>query len=166
MTAISFSKKGLALVELYKQMATEGYQRSDGSKVEDAFADFELRTYRPDIKKFFETHKVKTVLDYGCGGSDWGAPDFNENGQSAKEYFNLEQVFRYEPARNIDERGTADGVVCFDVLEHIFIQDLPSVIRDLFSCANNCSTGWRQTSAFKIWKARDWADSPNFVTQD
>ena len=216
MTDIVFSKKGLALIELYKQMANEGYQRSDGSKVEDAFADFELRTYRPDIKNFFDRFGVKTVLDYGCGGSNWETVGFDENGQSAKEYFQLSSVFRYEPARNIDERRSADGVVCFDVLEHIFIEDLPAVIRDLFSYANKllvinvacypaaallpngenahvsvrnpywwkgmidlislefpdvavsllCSTAWRQTSAFKIWKACDWADGEHFVTND
>jgi hypothetical protein len=54
---------------------------------------------------------------------------------NAKKFFNLDNIFLYEPARNIDQRQVCDAVVNFDVLEHIYISDIPRVIRELFSLA-------------------------------
>jgi hypothetical protein len=77
------------------------------------------------------------VLDYGCGGSDWRASGFDvPSNQSAIEYFKLQNAYGYEPARGIDERQCVDCVVSFDVLEHIFISDVTSVLRDIFSYAS------------------------------
>ena len=47
-------------------------------------------------------------------------------------FFDVDTVFRYEPARDIDERKISDLVTCFDVLEHVHVLDLPSITRDLF----------------------------------
>lgn len=132
---INFSSKGRQLIELYGQMACEGYDRNDQQHVEVAFSDFELRPFRPQIREIMQSHGIRTVLDYGCGGSDWEQQGFDDNGQSAVEYFALEAARRYEPARAIDERQPVDCVVSFDVLEHIFIADVPSVLRDLYSYA-------------------------------
>lgn len=136
MSTFEFSKKGQELIALYGQMAAHGYERSDNTKVEDAFGDFELRPYRAQLASLFREHGIATVLDYGCGGSDWAAPGFDEgSGLSAIDYFQLDEAFRYEPARGLDERRAVDCVVSFDVLEHIFISDVPKVLRDMFSCA-------------------------------
>jgi hypothetical protein len=89
------------------------------------------------VKPILQSFNVKTLLDYGCGGSDYELPGFHGE-INAINYFNLEEVFLYEPARNKDERRIADAVVCFDVLEHIFISDVPRVIRELFSLAKHC----------------------------
>ena len=78
---------------------------------------------------------IEDVLDYGCGGSDWNAPGF-ANGISAVEFFGLRTVHRYEPARDIDERALVDCVVCFDVLEHVYVSDVAAVLRDILSHAN------------------------------
>ena len=72
-------------------------------------------------------------MDYGCGGSDWDAKNFDPNGQSAKEFYNLDACYRYEPSRGIDERRNVDCVINFDVLEHIFIADVSKVIDNIFS---------------------------------
>ena len=213
----TFSKKGQDLIALYAQMASHGYDRQDQSHVDNAFSDFELRAYRNQLKGVFPNFEIATVLDYGCGGSDWSAADFDpESGQSALQYFQLQQAWRYEPARNIDERQIADCVVSFDVLEHIFISDVPSVLRDIFSYASKllvlniacypaaaklpngenahitvrdplwwkgmvdcisteypdiavwliCSTGWRKSSDFQIWRAGQWQESNTFVIED
>ncbi len=61
---------------------------------------------------------------------------FDTSGKSAKEFYCLEKVNRYEPARNIDERVVSDAVLNFDVLEHIFIADVQSVLKDIFSYAS------------------------------
>ena len=130
------SKKGRELITLYEQMVREGYERTDEKKVENAFSDFELRAYRTDVSSIFREYSISTVLDYGCGGSDWRCGGFDdETGQSAIAYFNIRHAYRYEPARNLDERQTVDCVISFDVLEHIFISDVPAVLRDIFSYA-------------------------------
>ncbi len=136
MSTLIFSKKGQELIKLYEQMAIEGYERTDQTKVEKAFSDFELRAYRQHIRSIFNEHVISTVLDYGCGGSNWLCNGFDDaSGQSATEYFNLQNAYRYEPARNLDERQTVDCVISFDMLEHIFISDVPSILRDMFSYA-------------------------------
>ena len=136
MDKFGFSRKGRELIKMYEQMAREGYERSDQVRVDDAFSDFELRAYRPRIRNIFKKYAINTVLDYGCGGSDWHAVGFDEvTGLSAKEYFNLHSVYRYEPARELDERKRVECVISFDVLEHIFISDVPYVLRDMFSLA-------------------------------
>lgn len=131
------SIKGKQLITMYEDMATNGYSRTDGSFVEQAYNDFELRFFREHLRPILAEHKITTLLDYGCGGSDWHSKDFDsESGLSAKEYFNLTEVLRYEPARGIDERAKVECVVNFDVLEHIFIADVPNVIRNIFSYAS------------------------------
>ena len=132
-----FSKKGQELIKMYEKMALEGYDRVDEQRVDIAFSDFELRAHRAHIRSLFNEHSVSTVLDYGCGGSDWQSSGFDEaSAQSAIEYFKLQNAYRYEPARDLDERQHVDCVISFDVLEHIFISDVPAVLRDMFSYAS------------------------------
>ena len=137
MSDLKFSQKGQDLIKLYEKMATEGYDRTDDTHVENAFSDFELRAYKSAIADVLKEYSVDSVLDYGSGGSDWQISGFDEDtNKSAIEYFCLAEAYRYEPARDIDERKTVDCVVCFDVLEHIFIADMASVLRDIFSYAS------------------------------
>ena len=131
-----FSSKGQELIRMYAAMARDGYDRVDQKRVEVAFADFELRPYRDYVRSLFSQHAVASVLDYGCGGSDWHSAGFDEaTNLSAVENFGLQSAYRYEPARGLDERQRVDCVLSFDVLEHIFIVDVPRVLRDIFSSA-------------------------------
>ncbi len=131
------SSKGRSLIQLYESMATRGYERGDGIKVDVAFSDFELRPFREPVRTLFRQHDIRTTLDYGCGGSNWRMKGFDEStGQSAIEYFGLTEAAHYEPARGIDERRKVDCVVSFDVLEHIFISDIPATLRDMFAWAS------------------------------
>tara|TARA_B100000035_G_scaffold68429_1_gene55924 strand:+ start:447 stop:1094 length:648 start_codon:yes stop_codon:yes gene_type:complete len=134
MNHLSLSDKGQRLVDMYSQMAEHGYATNIGMDIKDAYNSFELRKIRDVVKNKFSQYDIGTVLDYGCGGSDWTAPGF-ENEISAIDFFGLKKVYSYEPARDIDERTSADCVVCFDVLEHIFVSDVATVLRDIFSCA-------------------------------
>ena len=136
MTKPELSPKGQELISLYTQMAEHGYERRDESYVEDAFSDFELRFYRPQIREIFNEFEIQSVLDYGCGGSNWNTPNFDATGESAIEYFKLERAHHYEPSRDRDERTRVDCVISFDVLEHIFISDVPAILRDMFSYAD------------------------------
>lgn len=132
---LELSPKGKSLVDMYTQMANCGYDRHDGKRVETAFSDFESRKIKEHIKKIFNKHSVASILDYGCGGSDWYAPGFDSaTGMSAVDYYQIECALRYEPARSLDDRAVnaADCVISFDVLEHVFISDVPKVIEDMF----------------------------------
>jgi hypothetical protein len=132
----NFSLKGQQLLNLYSQMANKGYMTSSGQNIENAYNDFELVKFKQVVSEQFNKYEIKSVLDYGCGGSDWENQQIF-SGQSAKKYFDLDHIYRYEPARGIDERVIADAVVCFDVMEHIFISDVPNVLRDIFSYASS-----------------------------
>jgi len=49
------SAKGFQLLKLYDQMANNGYERTDGTSInnEDVFSDFESRVIRKEIKQIF-----------------------------------------------------------------------------------------------------------------
>ena len=130
-----FTPKGNQLIAMYNDMADNGYDTARGPRVTSAYNDFELVKFRHAVAEKFSKFEVETVLDYGCGGSDWDNQMIFD-GKSAKDFFGLEHVHRYEPARNIDERTNVDAVVCFDVMEHIFVSDVPSVLRDILSHAS------------------------------
>lgn len=132
MAEMDASKKQIELIHLYTEMASKGYQTNDGQHVSVAFSDMEIRTFKDHVKPLFNNFQVKTLLDYGCGGSNYENVGFFQD-QSAKTFFELSDVYLYEPSRNIDQRRQVDAVVCFDVLEHIFISDVPRVIRELFT---------------------------------
>ena len=83
------------------------------------------------------TIKIETVLDYGCGGSDWSANNFDDiNAMSAKQFFNVSSVTTFEPARDLEQKINSDAVVCIDVFEHIFVGDIAKILGELFSLAN------------------------------
>ena len=129
------TSKGEELIHLYKKMARDGYNRTDGIFVSHAYNDVEIKAFSEYLIPIFKAHNITSVLDYGCGGTDWYSKEFNETGQSAVEVFGLKNAFHYEPATNLDERQKADCVTCFDVMEHIFISDVPTVLRDVFQYA-------------------------------
>ena len=134
MEQLKLSNQGEKLISLYEKMAIEGYSRTDGIKVESAFNDFELKKFRNICKYNLSHEDIKTVLDYGSGGSNWDAPGFEPTtGETAKQFFNIEKVSTFEPARNLTTKDKSDCVVCMDVLEHIFIADIPHVVNELLS---------------------------------
>ena len=131
---LKLSKKGKDLITCYKKMAKEGYDRTYGIRVQTAYNDFELKKFRNVVKQNMQSEQIKSVLDYGGGGSDWDAVNFEPTtGESAKQFFNVREVNTFEPARNLLKKVKSDCVVCVDVLEHIFLADVSSVIKDLFS---------------------------------
>lgn len=132
---IPLSPKGTKLIELYEHMASKGYKTHTGEFKEDAYNDFEARMFKNTLRPIFKEHQIHTLLDYGCGGSNWYDKNFTDDNQSAVEYFDLEKAYHFEPARNINEKIRVDCVLNFDVLEHIFISDIPAVLRDMFSYA-------------------------------
>ena len=134
MSSLELSKQGKKLIKLYETMVIEGYKRQDGSKVENTYSNFELQKFRTICKEHISHPSIKTVLDYGGGGSDWDEEGFEpSNGASAKQFFDVNTVTTFEPARNQMDKKHSDCVVCMDVLEHIFLTDIANVVDELFS---------------------------------
>ena len=125
------------LIDYYKDMATNGYQRNDGIFINKTYGTGEPVKFKEQIKIINEHFKCKTALDYGSGGSDLNIEEVSE-GISFKDYVGLNKIYQFEPARDIKKNGKFDLVLSFDVLEHIFIADVPWVIDDIFSKANKC----------------------------
>ena len=131
---IKLCEKGELLIEQYKIMARDGYERVNGAKVERAYNSFELKKASRHVKSIFNDLDIKTVLDYGSGGCNWHSADFIDN-KSAADFFGLTDAYHYEPARDIDERRKVDCVLSFDVMEHIYISDVKAVLQEIFSYA-------------------------------
>ncbi len=125
------------LLSFYKQMAENGYHRNDGTFVEKVYSDAEPHKFAEQIKKIVEHFNAKNCLDYGSGGSDLNKTKL-VNGEKFIDYVGLKKIKSFEPARNNKKKDKCDIVLCFDVLEHVFINDVPWVINDLFKYATKC----------------------------
>jgi hypothetical protein len=118
-------------------MAENGYNRNDGTFVEKVYSDAEPHKFAEQIKKIVEHFNAKNCLDYGSGGSDLNKTKL-ANGEKFIDYVGLKKIKSFEPARNKKKKDKCDIVLCFDVLEHVFINDVPWVINDLFKYAAKC----------------------------
>ena len=56
-----------------------------------------------------------------------------EEKNTLKNYLNLKEINYFEPARDLSKKILSDCLVSFDVLEHVFISDIPCVIYHIFS---------------------------------
>jgi len=126
------SKKFQQLIQMYKKMASLGYNRSSGEYIpsEKVYSDLEPEKHKEFLKDIFKKFEIKTILDYGSGKGDWNS--IIDGKQTFKNFLGLKEVFQYEPALNKDEKTKQDCALSFDVLEHVFISDVPYVIYDLF----------------------------------
>ena len=131
------SEKYFKLIDYYQDMVTNGYHRDDGIFINKTYGTAEPIKFKEHIKTIINHFNCKNALDYGSGGSDLNIEEIEE-GLTFRDYVGLEKIYQFEPARNIKSKGKFDLVLSFDVLEHIFIADLPWVINDIFSKANKC----------------------------
>ena len=125
------------LINYYKQMAENGYNRVDGTFVKNVYSDAEPHKFADQLKKIVEFFDAKNGLDYGSGGSNLNKTKL-ANGVKFIDYIGLQKIQSFEPARNKKKKYKSDIVLCFDVLEHVFINDVPWVLNDLFKYANKC----------------------------
>ena len=102
------SKKGNELLDMYKKMVNDGYKNDL----------FNIKNFKEFLKKAFAEHNIKTLLDYGSGRSNWKNNNFIKNKNiSAIDFFDLDNVFHFEPTIPNSQKYSADCVLCFDVLE-------------------------------------------------
>ena len=112
----------------------------------DAFPGKKTLEFASKIRSLFQHHGVKTCLDYGAGKASHYADSVllkdNTSGtefNGLKAYWGIEEVTTWEPGLdNDDPKGTYDGVICVDVLEHCYAADLPWILEEIFSLARGC----------------------------
>jgi len=129
---MGYSVKGKELLDLHKAMAWEARPVIDTRL---ATNNLELRAYRDPIRNMFKQFDISSLLDYGSAANHYELPGFDGD-SNAKEFFELTNVFRYVPSREIDQRCKADAVLSFGLLERLFIVDLPATVREMFSLAD------------------------------
>ena len=113
------------LIDQYKEM----------HKDENLYAGSATTLHKESIRQFIVVSNSKTMLDYGCGKA---AQYFKENIHN--DYFYSIMPSLYDPAveqYSVLPEGKFDMVICTDVLEHIEEQDIPSIIQEIYSKANN-----------------------------
>ena len=127
------SHKYEELIKIYSDIAINGSYKKDGTFVPPSqlFGMSGQVKFKDILKKLFTKYKIKSLLDYGAGQGSW--ENKVDNNQSLKNYLNLDEVNYFEPARQLDKKIISECVVSFDVLEHVFISDIPWVIYDIFS---------------------------------
>lgn len=97
---------------------------------------FNPKKYKEFLKNIYDENNIKTVLDYGSGQVKWEDKIDNQTNYSALDYFRLDKVYQYEPTIVNSKKEVAERVLCFDVLERIFISDLKNIITDLYNHAS------------------------------
>jgi hypothetical protein len=122
------------LKDLYRDMHQEGH-----------FSGAGCLNYRAEIRSLVRQFDTNSVLDYGCGkGRQFRMKPIPLNhklrvyAESWQDALGVEYLEGYDPcypkyAKR--PRSTFDGVYCTSVLEHVMEQDVPSVLTDIFSFA-------------------------------
>jgi hypothetical protein len=130
------------LVALYRQMHMEG-ERALGMPSERTFAGSSVLQHVAEIKKLIEETGTQTLLDYGAGKGhqyawrDVQLPDGSRI-ESLTAYWGVTEVAKYDPGHQPFAdlpRGTFDGIICTDVLEHCPAEDIPWIVEEIFSFA-------------------------------
>jgi len=113
-----------------------------GDRAEDMFAGQSLARHVESIRHLARGVGARTLLDYGAGkGRLYRAPAeaFGATrGTTLKDHWGLDEVTLYDPAYPAHDelpRGTFDGVICTDVLEHVPGDDVPWVLGEIFAYA-------------------------------
>ena len=121
------------LIQIYSDIAIDGSYKKDGTFLapSQVFGMSGQVKFKEILKTLFTKYNIKSLLDYGAGQGSWDKKV--DNNQSLKNYLNLDTVNYFEPARKLDKKIISECVVSFDVLEHVFISDIPWVIYDIFS---------------------------------
>ena len=110
-------------IEQYKQYHKEHTEYGNGGG---------LKFYLQHIIDLVQDTKAETLLDYGCGKAE-GYFEYNHH----KNWGNIMPSL-YDPAipeYEVLPEGKFDGVMSFDVLEHIPKEQIPETFQTIFSKA-------------------------------
>ena len=110
-------------IELYKQYHNEHANYGNGGG---------LKFYLNHVVNLVHDTKSETILDYGCGKAE-GYLKYNHH----KHWGIMPEL--YDPAVEEFSKlpdGPFDGVISFDVLEHIPVNEIPQTLIDIIDRAN------------------------------
>jgi hypothetical protein len=137
------------LIAQHAHMHAEGYAvagpDSGGVGAQHAYPGNELPKFIGPIKALIIKHGAGSILDYGSGKGLQYAPitvkdEHNQTYPDIKSYWGVREVVCYDPAipglSTVPNRRF-DGVVSTDVLEHCPADDIPWIVREMFSLARN-----------------------------
>mgnify|MGYP006158242281 FL=1 len=127
------SHKYNELIKIYTDIAKNGCYTVDGNFTppDKVFGMSGQEKFKELLKKTFLKYNINSLLDYGSGQGSWEKKVDEKN--TLKSYLNLKEINYFEPARELSKKIISECVVSFDVLEHVFISDIPWVIYDIFS---------------------------------
>lgn len=131
------SPRYLEIVEEYKKQHVvdikPGLPHYNGSS---------LLQHVDSIKDILSSNDCKNILDFGCGKGTLYTKNFNTITnyikQPVHEYWNLDSYTLYDAGyekHSTYPKGTYDAVICTDVIEHIWKDDLYWFTKELCSFA-------------------------------
>ncbi len=131
-----------ALQALYRQMHAEG-ARHHGLPPEKTFPGKSLYAHVKPIRQLILATGARSILDYGAGkGLQYKPQKVKVDGtyvaDGIAEYWDVDEVRCYDPGHAPFAqlpKGSFDGVICTDVLEHCAEEDLPWIVAELFGYA-------------------------------
>ena len=138
-----FSSKYYNLVNLYKIAHKNGIKKNDFFLSNNiTFDGKSLAPWIQYLKKIINNSNSESVLDYGCGKAKYYKNQIQVEGKNyrgVEDYWGVKEVKLFDPG--VEEYHEYplkkyDGVICTDVLEHIGIADLDTVVKDIFSLSN------------------------------
>lgn len=100
---------------------------------EDRFIGMSILPHVDDIAWLVAETGTKTLLDYGCGKGE------QYTRFAVHSYWGSIMPTLYDigvPEFSMLPKKKFDGVICTDVLEHIAVEDVKSVVKDLFRHAH------------------------------
>lgn len=104
-------------IKLHKQLHEQSVLHFTGKS---------LRKYIDTIDSLIETHQCTTILDYGCGKAQFWPTHWQGKIQGFDPAY---EKFNIEPTK-------ADFVICTDVMEHIPLSEIDSILKHIHSLAN------------------------------
>jgi len=137
------SDRYLELIEQYKNLHLNGEQKLN-LPPENTFPGFSILPHIDHIKHMIKKADADFLLDYGCGkGAQYAVP-IVDVGIGEKEllvdYWDVMSVHCYDPCvKEFSElpQEKFDGVISTDMLEHCSEEDIPWILSEMFSYANN-----------------------------
>ncbi len=135
-----FSQDYYSLIKEYKFAHKNGIQKNNFFLSNNiTFDGKSLEPWIKNIKKIISNTDSKSILDYGCGKAKFynnriQIDNLEYNGLS--DYWEIEETKLFDPGIEEYESYPVkkyDGVICTDVLEHIYKKDLDSVVEDIFN---------------------------------
>ena len=137
------SARYTALITMYRDMHLHG-ERFLGIPATKTFDGRSLRKETGRIKNLIQLTGARTILDYGSGkGVQYNPKPIVIEGQGewdgVIDFWGVDEVTCYDPAfppYSTLPKGTFDGVISTDVLEHCPEEDIEWILREIFSYAD------------------------------